>query len=250
MTELPITTILLVLIVFLAAFEQTISGFGFSLMVMPVATLLLGLKVAVPLTALAGLTVYTINLIRYHQSINMGEAVPLGFAAAFGVPVGIWGLANLDEHLVKLALGFILIAYAAYSAHALYHISPSTVRGALSQQWGYVAGFLTGCLGSAYNTPGPPLVVYGSLRCWPRNEFRAVLQALFFFTGCLAVLAHYVTQNLTTNVVTLYAYALPALVFGNIAGSLSDRYVDHQAFRVIVIAMVFVLGLSLVLGGR
>ncbi|MBI4790393.1 MAG: sulfite exporter TauE/SafE family protein [Chloroflexi bacterium] len=244
MTELPSTLFLLITFVFFAAFEQTISGFGFSLIVMPLATWLLGLAIAAPLIALAGLTLYTINLVRYHRSVNLGEAVRLGAAAAFGVPVGVWGLVNLDPALIKLALGFVLVAYAGYS-----FLLPA-LPGIVSQRWALVAGFMTGCLGGAYNTPGPPLIIYGTSRRWARDEFRAVLQSLFFLTGLLAVLSHWFTQHLTTNVWAMYGYAAPALVLGIVAGSLADRYINHQAFRIIVLAMIFALGLSLIWGAR
>ncbi len=243
MTELP-TTLILVTIVFFAAFEQTIAGFGFSLIVMPLATLLLGLKIAAPLIALAGLTLYTVNLIRYHQSINTGEAIRLAAAAALGVPVGIWGLVNLEESLIKGILGFVLVAYALYS-----FLLPTASR-IFSQRWVYLAGFVTGCLGGAYNTPGPPLVVYGSLRQWQRDEFRAVLQLLFFLTGLLAALSHYLTQHLTSNILWLYGFTAPALMLGIIIGSLIDRRINRDAFRTVVTLMVLVLGLSLLFGGR
>jgi len=103
MNESATTLVFLIAVVFGAAFEQTISGFGFSLIVMPLVTLLLGLQTAAPLVALAGLTLYTINLIRFHQAINTDEVLRLG------VPVGIWGLVNLNESIVKIALGSVLI---------------------------------------------------------------------------------------------------------------------------------------------
>ena len=244
MPELPSVLILLMTITFFAAFEQTITGFGFSLIVMPLATLLFGLKTAAPLIALTGLTLYTINLIRNWQAINSGEALRLGIAAIFGVPVGVWGLSNLNESMIKLALGIILIGFAIYSA---LNVRWSMI---ISSRWAWLVGFLTGCLGGAYNTPGPPLIIYGSLREWQRVEFRGVLQALFLTTGILTTLSHWFARNLTPNVLTLYVYAAPALILGLIAGAFADRFINHRAFRIIVIAMVFVLGVSMVLGIR
>ena len=241
MTQFAPTIAILAIIVFLASFEQTISGFGFALIVMPLATLLLGLKIATPLIALAGLTLYTINLVRYHHSINLNEALRLGVAAAIGVPIGIWGLVNLDESLVKFVLGFVLIAYALYSFSRL---STSSLP---PQRWVYLAGVIGGCRGGAYNLPGPPVIVYASLRQWSRDEFRAVLQSLFFLTGLLAVLSHLVAQHITWNIVALYAYAAPALVLGIVVGSLMDRRIDKDAFRTIVRVMIFILGLSMIL---
>ncbi len=73
---------------------------------------------------------------------------------------------------------------------------------------------------------------------------------MFFLTGLLAVTSHWFTQYLTAHVVTLYASAVPALVLGIVGGALIDRRIDKDKFRIVVIAMIFFLGLSLILGGR
>lgn len=232
----------IVVVVFAAAFIQSLSGFGFAIIIMPLVTIVVGLQTAAPTVALAALTVYTINLIRYRRAINFREVVRLGIASAFGVPLGIWVLTNVDETLVKQIMGLILIAYAFY---ALIRPTSSWVP---SNRWVYPAGFLSGCLAGAYNAPGPPVIVYGSLRKWPRDEFRAVLQAIFFVNGALVVTSHLIAGWVTTQVLSSFLWALPALALGILAGSRADRRVDGSHFRKIVIAMILTLGVVLVLG--
>lgn len=234
--------ILIAAIVFVAAFAQSLTGFGFALIVMPLVTMVLGVRTAAPVVALAALTVYSVNLIRYRRAINVPEVLRLGVASAAGVPVGIWVLSNADETVVMRILGLILIAYAGYSL-----LQPKA-RRALSRRWVYPAGFLAGCFGGAYNTPGPPVIVYGSMRQWPRDEFRAVLQALFFFNAILVIASHAVARHLTTQVLVYYLYAVPALAIGILAGSVMDPRVNQNLFRRIVTAMILALGIVLVLG--
>lgn len=232
----------IVVVVFSAAFVQSLSGFGFAITVMPLVTFVVGLQTAAPTVALAALTVYTINLIRYRRAVNLREVLRLGIASAFGVPLGIWVLINADEMLVKQVMGLILIAYAVYAL-----IRPTSLW-VPSNHWVYPAGFLSGCLAGAYNAPGPPVIVYGSLRQWPRDEFRAVLQAIFFVNGTLVVTSHLVAGRVTAQVLTSFLWALPALVLGILAGSRVDHYVDRSRFRKIVIAMILILGVGLVIG--
>jgi uncharacterized membrane protein YfcA len=232
---------LIVTVVFLAALIQGLSGFGFALIVMPLITLVIGLRTAAPLVALAGLSVYGINVIRFRRSVNAGELVCLGIAAASGIPVGIWVLANVDESVIKPLLGSILIAYA------LYTLMRPTMPRLHSRWWAYPAGFVAGCLGAAYNTPGPPVIVYGSLRQWPKDEFRAVLQSLFFLSALLVVISHLLAGNVTGEVLKLYLYAVPALALGILAASRLDGKVDRDRFRVLVTVMILILGLSLLL---
>jgi len=234
--------LLIVAIVFCAAFAQSLTGFGFALIMMPLVTMVLGVRTAAPVVALAAITVYTVNLIRYRRSINVPEVLRLGVASAAGVPVGIWLLSNADEKVVMRILGLVLVVYASYSL-----LQPKA-RRVLSRGWAYPAGFLAGCFGGAYNTPGPPVIVYGSMRQWPRDEFRAVLQALFFLNGILVVASHAFAEHLTKQVLVYYLYAVPALAVGILVGSVVDPRIDQNQFRRIVTAMILVLGLALVVG--
>jgi uncharacterized membrane protein YfcA len=236
------TIVLIVVVVFAAAVIQSLSGFGFAVIIMPLISIVAGLEVSAPMVALTALTVYTINIIRYRRAIDYREVLRLGIASALGVPIGMWVLTNMDEAVVMRAMGAILIAYAVY---ALFRPTASWV---LSRHWVYPAGFLSGCLTGAYNAPGPPVIVYGSLRQWPRDEFRAVLQAIFFVNGVLVVGAHILAQRVTAEILRLYGFAVPALMAGILVGARVDRYVDRGRFRTIVTVMILVVGLALLLG--
>jgi uncharacterized membrane protein YfcA len=236
------TPLLIVGTVFFAACVQSISGFGFALIVMPLLSMVVGLQTAAPLVALAALTLYAVNLIRYRQAVDVRRVLRLGVACAFGVPVGIWALANVDEFAVKRLMGLVLVAYAVYK------LSNPAALYLRSDRWAYLIGFIAGCMGGAYNAPGPPLVVYGSLRQWPRDEFRATLQAFFFINGVLTVSSHYVAHHLTATVWTFYAYAVPAFLLGVLAGSRIDERLNRDRFCTIVTVMILVLGLSLIFG--
>jgi len=237
------TALLIAAVVFCAALAQTLSGFGFALILMPIATIRVGLRTAAPLVALTALTAYTVNLIRYRRAVDVREVLRLGAASALGIPVGLWALANVDESIIRPLLGLVLIAYAVYRL-----MRPAGGPRTCSPRWVYLAGFVAGCLGGAYNTPGPPVIVYGSLRQWPRQKFRAVLQTFFFFNGALVVASHYAAHHLTPAVLTFYTYAAPALLLGILAGSRVDSKLNHDRFRAIVTAMILLLGISLALG--
>lgn len=237
--DFAMTNVLLVAIVFLAALLQTTSGFGFALMAMPLFSLVIGVRAAAPLVAVVGFTLYAVNLVRYRRGFDWRVAAPLAVAAALGVPLGTWALNNLDERLIKSVLGVILIGYALYS---LWQPQTASLR---SDLWAYPAGFLAGCLGGAFNTPGPPVVVYGNLAQWPRDLFRSTLQALFLFSGSLVVLSHAVAGNLSRSVGLTYILLLPALLLGVLTGSWLDRRLDDERFRKLVIVLILATGVLL-----
>lgn len=233
------TEVWLVSIVFLAALLQTTSGFGFALMAMPLVSLVIGVKAAAPLVAMVGFTLYLVNLLRYRRSFSLREVAPLAVAAALGIPLGVWALSSLDERLVKAVLGVVLIGYALY---VLWKPQTAPLR---SNLWAYPAGFLAGCLGGAFNTPGPPVIVYGDLKQWPRDLFRSTLQALFLFSSSLVIISHAVAGHITRPVVLTYLLLVPALLLGVLAGSRVDRRLDNQRFRTLVVVMILATGILL-----
>jgi uncharacterized membrane protein YfcA len=236
------TGVLIATIVFFAAFVQSLSGFGFAVVIMPLATLMLGLQTAAPLVAAIALTVYTINVLRFRQAINTGEVMRLAAASAVGIPVGIWILTRANEAVVQQILGLMLVVFA------LYRLARPSAHQVLSRHWVYPSGFLAGCLGGAYNTPGPPAIVYGTLRQWPRDEFRAGLQTLFLVNAILVVVSHAVARHMTLQILGLYFYALPALGLGIFLAARVDRKVNRHHFRILVSIMVLLLGGLLLLG--
>lgn len=231
----------LCLALFLCAFIQVTTGFGFQILAMPLLTLLIGLDQAAPLVAAAGIVVALSNVLRLHRHVNTHELVRLGLAGLVGLPIGFWAAAHVPAHAVRVGLGALVAAYALYAL-----IQPHNSR-VLSPRWAYPVGAVAGLLGAAYNVPGPPLIVYGTLRDWTRDTFRATLQAFFLFNGVLVVTGHATLGHFTPEVLRLVALVLPVLIAGNLCGAAADRHIDARQFALAVKGLMLVLGLSLVL---
>ena len=74
-------------------------------------------------------------------------------------------------------LGLVLVAFG------LYNIIRPKLPTPGSEKLSYVFGFVAGILGGAYNTNGPPAVIYGALRDWSPESYRATLQEYFISDG-------------------------------------------------------------------
>ena len=239
--DFQMTTTLLAFFVFAAALTQTLTGFGFSLILMPLAVHLFGIHTAAPLVAMGALSLNIINVIRYRQSLDFSEIKRLGLLTLLGIPVGVWALGSLDEQFVKVGLGVVLAGYA------LFILVKPTASHPISRWWAYPAGFLAGALGGAYNTSGPPLILYGSLRQWSHHRFRAVLQAVFLLIASIVVLTHGVAGNITADILHLYLLAVPFLFLGIIGAALLDRRIQPQRLSTLVTVLILVLGVSLII---
>jgi len=235
-------TLAVIGVVFLAVFTQSLAGFGVALVAMALLPGLVGLKVATPLVALVAMALEVLLVARYRGSINLGAVWRVTLASAVGVPLGILALRRVDERLVLGVLGVVIAGYALY---ALFNLRPPRLS---SPALVYGIGFLAGMLGGAYNTPGPPVIVYADSQGWPPLEFKGNLQGFFIFNSALVAMGHALAGNFAPQVWRLFALALPAIAVGFLAGTWMDRVLDPDRFRKVVLVMLFLMGLRLLVG--
>ncbi len=232
--------VLVGLALFACALIQVTSGFGFALLAMPLVTLILGLDQAGPVVAAAGLFVNALNALRLHRDLNRSAFLRLSAAAVLGVAPGFWLHDHVPAPIVRATLGALLISYAGYTLLQPARLSPCRAL------WIWPAGFLGGALAAAYNIPGPPVVVYGDLRAWPRHEYRATLQTFFVLTGLLVVGGHAGLGHFNATTLPLILFTIPALILGNLAGITTDRYLAGDRFRLLVKLLMLATGVALV----
>ena len=232
-------------IIFLAVFIQSLSGFGSALVAMALLPVVIGIRVATPLVALVMITIEVFLLFRYRQALNI-EAVWRIVAASFaGIPLGILFLSRLEESLVMSFLGVVIATYALYAL--LETITNRVQLPELTHSaWAYGFGFLAGLLGGAYNTSGPPVIIYGNCRRWGTAEFKSNLQGFFVLSSLVIALGHAWNRNLTPEVWQHYFWSIPAMAVGILAGTSLDRIIHPDTFRRIVLVLLAILGLRLI----
>jgi uncharacterized membrane protein YfcA len=235
-----LTEILVVGVIFLAVFTQSLSGFGIALVAMALLPALIEIQVATPLVAVVGVTIEFFLLIRYRRALNIQVVWRLIAASLVGIPLGVWALGRLNEDLVLSALGLLITGYALY---ALLNLKLPRLDHPL---YIYVFGFVAGVLGGAYVTSGPPVIVYGDCQRWERAAFKSNLQGFFFFSSIFIVLAHTFGQNITPIVWRYYLFCIPAMIIGIVAGVSMDRVIDPVLYRKIVLVLLVVLGIRLI----
>ena len=181
MASYLIDTLIIATIIFFASFTQGATGFGLSLVSMPLLVGVLGIQVASPLMALVGFTVGLIMLFRYRAAFNLRAVTRLSAASLLAIPLGVAALRQVDGEIITKILGAIIMTYALYGLFGLRLPQLS------HRAWAYGFGFVSGLLGGAYNTSGPPIIIFGRVRRWRiSNRFRCGGAFGWFFAaaGC------------------------------------------------------------------
>jgi len=228
-------------VIFLATLTQSLSGFGSALVAMALLPVIVGLKFATPFVALITLTIEIVLLIRYHHSLHIRSLWPLILASLVGTPMGMYILSQVDEKIALTLLGLVITGYASY---ALLGFQLPPLEHPI---WAYFAGFLGGLLGGAYNTSGPPVILYADCRRWSRDVFKSNLQGYFFVSSVAVVITHYVGGNITFDISKVFLQMLPFMAMGIILGSYLDRILSPALFRRLVLLLLVFMGLRLIL---
>lgn len=233
-------TIAIIVLLFFSSLLRSSLGFGDALVAMPILSLLIDLETATPFFAITISVVSFTILLRHWRQVDLQDAWRLIVGSIIGIPIGIFVLKNVSEQIVLTIMGVILVGYGLYNL-----IMPSLprLRGKL---FGFGFGFVAGILGGAYNTNGPPVVIYGTLRHWSPEHFRATLQGYFFPTGLFILAGHLIGGLWTPTVLKLSAMSIPGVFIATILGGYINHHVPQETFKRVVYVFLVVIGVYMI----
>ncbi|MGQ9632134.1 MAG: sulfite exporter TauE/SafE family protein [bacterium] len=230
-------------VVLVAAFVAGMTGFGFGIVAMSTLPLLMSVKVANPIVTFYGLSIFLILTIPLRRHLNGRSLIPLFVGSTFGIPLGVFGLVVLDEAVMKRIIGGFIFVYVIYD---LFFFRGKSPRG-IDPRWGYLAGFLGGCLSGAFSTGGPPVIIYCNSQNWGKYAVKVTLQAYFLGVSIYKIVLLSFSGLMTGEVWRYILYFSPAVAVGMLAGTVAFRRMHSRTFRRSVLGMLSVMALLLVL---
>jgi len=225
-SQIDVITLAVLSIVFIATLIRSALGFGEALVAVPLLAFCLPLHVAAPLAVLVSITVATIVVVQDWNRIHLRSAGWLVFSTLFGIPLGLLLLTSRHQRIVKAALALIIMAFSAYS---LIGRKPPELRGD-SRSWLFACGFCAGVLGGAYGMNGPPLAIYGAMRRWSAQHFRATLQGYFLPASIIGMAGYWIAGLWTSAVTHYYVLSLPVTFVAVFLGRAINHRLHGEAF--------------------
>lgn len=222
----PTAAALLVLATLLGGLVRGFTGFGFAMVFMPIASMVVG-----PVTALG--LIWAVDAVfafpiatKSFRRADWHEVLPLLLAASLAIPVGIFLLTSLDPYVMRwLLAGLVLLALAILASGWRYH-----GRAGLPLSLG--VGGLSGLFGGLASLSGMPLAVF-----WlgaQRNDARQTrdnLQTYFALSTLISGSILWYKGILTTAIL---GQALPLLVpygLGLLIGMRGFHIASEATFR-------------------
>jgi uncharacterized protein len=226
--------------VFSASLIQVLSGFGFSLLSVPLMTLAVPTKEAVVVSTLMGVGVTTWQAWHGRREVDRVLAKRMVLAAYLGMPLGLWAFIAVDEAVLRLSLGVsVLVAVVLL----VTRIDLRTSGPALDLG----AGFVSGVLNTSLSTNGPPLVFALQARGLEPDPFRSTINTVFACCNVVGISLFLAAGRVDADSVRAALIAVPALLAGQFCGYPLRKYVRGDRFRVLVLVLLVIAGFSAII---
>lgn len=172
----PETLVIAALIVAGAFVIFGITGFGSTIIAVPLLAHMLPLKFVIPMFVLLDFGAALRTGFKFHATIAKTELAWLVPCMLAGIGAGVFLLVNLPGDLILAALGLFVLGYGAYAA------SGREPRIRLNRWWALPVGGFGGVISALFGAAGPLYVVYLGARGLDPAQVRATMSVVFIVT--------------------------------------------------------------------
>lgn len=229
------------LIVLLAYLIFGISGFGSTLIAIPLLAHLMPLTFAIPMVVVLDCVSAISMGLKLRADVSRSEFVPMLPFLLAGLLVGAFVLLNVPTRWLLLVLGVFVLVFSAD------FLLQRKSRLRLPRWTVAPIGLLAGTTSSAFGVGGPIYVFYFAARGASPEQIRATVPAVFSFTSVARIAIFAGVGLYNREVLMATAALLPVMALGLWCGHrLHGRLTRDQALR-IVGTLLLLSGVSLVL---
>jgi len=236
-TEIWIT----IVVVLFAAMVQSTTGFGFSLLAVPLLSLAIPTELAVVVAATLGMLTSSVQAVGERAHGDRPTIVRMLTGAAVGAPFGLLVLEFPTNRQLKFGLAAVIIAFLIINLRGL-----TLERGGRGVDMG--AGVVSGVLNTSLSTNGPPLVMALHARHLAPSVFRGTISAVFAGTGVITLGLFLASGRYTADARKLLVVAIPTMVVGYLVGTRLRPRIDPPRFRQAVMGLLMVTAVITLVG--
>lgn len=214
MIDLPWSTVAAAgAIVALGYIVYGLTGFGSSLVAIPMLAHFFPLRFAVPMMLVFDLCAGVLLGLKSRQHLDRGELLRLLPFLLVGMAIGATLLASASDRWLLVVLGAFVLVYA------LYNLVRTGVLAPVSKRWAIPAGTVGGVFTALYGTGGPVYTMYLARRLSDKAALRATIGILIFTTAFVRLAlftgsGFYAQKGLIPLALTLIPCALAGYVLG------------------------------------
>jgi len=238
---------LLMMIMALGTYFQTVTGFGLAMIVIGLSS---GLGLGnIPLLATVVSIITLANsaiALRHHHHHIQWRIFWVVLAAV--LPASIIGVMLLDflNHQAKNLLALLLGLLIIYSG-VIFSLKPQKKPSLDGSPRFFGFGFFAGLCGGLFGMPGPPIIFQMYQQPLPLIAIRSMLLLIFAMTALIRTLYEAAASGLPHGTWLLTALSFPCVALATLGAQRFPPPVSAARMRIIVFGSLILIGLSLVM---
>jgi len=231
------------IVAFLGGITQGLTGFGFGLVSIPILILLLPPIVVVPVITIISIVMTIVILYEARRHIQIKRIIPLIIAGICGLPFGVYILKTLNPDILKIIIGFIIIAFSLAQLVGYR-------RKVHHEKLAFLPiGFISGLLNTSTALSGPPVILFFTNQDIKKEVFRANIVAYFTIVNVFSIVVLILNDLVSHTVIKYSLIFFPPMIAGAVIGIKLSRKVNETLFRKIALIIVSIAGLVSIISG-
>ena len=224
-------------IICFAAFLQSISGFGFSLLAMPLLSIFVDVQDAVVIATLCGIFTNSVHLKKDLQLVDQAIARRISLSALIGMPLGVVVLSVFSATQMRAIIGAVIVVL-------VYLMMRNFVLKTENTTVDIFLGAFSGLLATSVSTNGPPLVFLLQSKQLDPWRLRATLAYVFTISGCASFIVLMIARKGSIEAFQYAILSLPAMYLGTVVGRKARHRVTQEAFQRLMYVLLLATGAS------
>ena len=234
------------IVYFGAATSKGITGLGFSTTCLPFLALTVGLKEALPLLIIPSVASNLIVQVGAGRLLpTLRRFWPMLLATVPGLLLGLWLLGSVDGRTAGAVLGAVLVAWCVFSFAKPEMRLPPRLERPLAPVSGFFTGLFNGITGSQV-MPSMPFLMALHLE---RRMFIQAINCSFTLSSVIMMIGLSRLGLVPISAIWIGTAGIAVAFLGVRLGERIRDQMNPDQFRIAVLSMLAVLGLSLVIRG-
>ncbi|MFR3566843.1 MAG: sulfite exporter TauE/SafE family protein [Paraclostridium sordellii] len=258
--------LLFVIIVMGAYIIEGVIGFGGTIIAIPLASAIVGLKPTVPVLTIVVLIASTIIAIKDIKFINKKEFLKITTLMMVGLPIGMWLFESIPEKPLKIALGIFMVIIGIKGLYEEKRKSNDlgeivveietnlnkdciSIEETTSKRLNIFQNFTIFCGGvlhGAFTCGGPFIVVYATKNIKDKTSFRATLCALWASLNLVMVGIDIYTNEVTKDIIKLSFITMIFVFIAIIVSNIIHKKINSDSFATFVYIALIVSGILMI----
>lgn len=231
------TQFYLFIAVVLSYLVKGLTGFGNTLVMAPMFSMVVTPKTTTPVDLLFSLPANAFLVWKEKKGLRWKIVIPLAACVLIGNVPGVLFLKTGNVAMLKIVLGIVVILIGIEMLIRDKIPGSDTINPAVLTILGVFSGFLAGMFGI-----GAPMVAYVNKVAKDSQAFRANLCCVFLIENCFRLFAYGFTGILTKGIFITALLLAPAVIVGMQMGFRLYHHLDEVRVRQFVIGLLLISG--------